>query len=1177
MAIKKGIYKVLNNQGNYDTIYLQTQAEQVIESDLKQFVSLTDKTSWNNKTDKGHKHTSNDISDATDANTAGKIIKRDANGDFAARNMKGNAATATKLQTSRTINGVSFDGSQDITITAAPTAHTHTSSQISDATNVNTANKIVKRDANGNFAAGTITANLSGNASTATKLQTARTINGVAFDGTSNITITATPTSHNHDDLYKRKTQDYKITPKLLSERQDLNVLYESGHYVSNSDGNSNTIINRPPGDKGFTLEVRTVYGSETASGRTIQTAIMRESNTIYVRSKPENGSWTSWLKQWNASNLTFGTGSEQMARGNHTHSYLPLSGGNLTGDLTINSNKVYHAGNKPTASEIGAAASSHNHNTGNITALTGYAKASTASALTASDSLNVALGKLEKSLDGKKDAGWLPTWSEVSGKPSTFNPASHTHTSQDVSKMTGYVKGSTTAAITATDTLNAAISKLEVALDNKSNNHSHPYRPNTWTPTWSDVTNKPSFATVATSGSYNDLTNKPNLVTINDSSTTATAQTWSAKKINDSLSGKANSSHKHASSDITGLGSAATLNAGTSANQVLKLDGNGKVPVSTLPSIAINETFTAKDQAAALKLTVEVGDVVIVTADAKTYICVDKSKTVFDEKFKALSSGTDTITKVEVENLLKNKVDKVSGKGLSTNDFTTAYKNKLDGIAANANNYVHPNDANTRHVTDSEKSNWNSKAAGNHNHDSVYLKMSGGTMSGSLTVLGTAASESFKVRGIQGLSSDGTTNDALYLNYNNTNPVYINGTNKVYHQGFKPTASEIGAAASNHSHDNYVVKSSGGNITIHADSDASTTTEYIYLRAGHNVLQVTSSGGGSTVTQGADKLTFNGNIVYHAGRKPTAAEIGAAASSHGNHVPATQTADARKFLRNDNTWQTLPSASTSATGIVQLNNATNSTSTTQAATANAVKLAYDLANSKASSSHGHNNLVSRGRVTMEAGTTRPGVAGLSMTEVYNNDYPTTYGNVMTMKGSGDGQLLIGWSGTSGAHAPAYIRSKRDTSDANWSGWAQIYTTAHKPSLTDLGISTLTRGNYLTGSNYNGTGNTTWAVDATTTATANKVVARDGSGDVHCRLVRSNYANQNTISGAMAFRVSNSGDDYIRFCSDTGAIRAFLSTYAKSETYTRTEMDNRYRQKSDLVFTDTISIITPSA
>lgn len=39
----------------------------------------------------------------------------------------------------------------------------------------------------------------------------------------------------------------------------------------------------------------------------------------------------------------------------------------------------------------------------------------------------------------------------------------------------------------------------------------------------------------------------------------------------------------------------------------------------------------------------------------------------------------------------LSGKVDKVAGKGLSTNDFTTAEKNKLAGIAEGANNYVHP------------------------------------------------------------------------------------------------------------------------------------------------------------------------------------------------------------------------------------------------------------------------------------------------------------------------------------------------------------------------------------------------------------------------------------------------------------------------------------------------------
>ena len=91
---------------------------------------------------------------------------------------------------------------------------------------------------------------------------------------------------------------------------------------------------------------------------------------------------------------------------------------------------------------------------------------------------------------------------------------------------------------------------------------------------------------------------------------------------------------------------------------------------------------------------------------------------------------------------------------------------------------------------------------------------------------------------------------------------------------------NDIGAAALSHTH-NYVPLSNNSTTKIVADSDASNTDEYAQLQAGHNYLRVTSSGGGGTVTQGADKLTFNGNIVYHAGRKPTASEIGAAASSH--------------------------------------------------------------------------------------------------------------------------------------------------------------------------------------------------------------------------------------------------------------------------------------------------------
>ena len=67
----------------------------------------------------------------------------------------------------------------------------------------------------------------------------------------------------------------------------------------------------------------------------------------------------------------------------------------------------------------------------------------------------------------------------------------------------------------------------------------------------------------------------------------------------------------------------------------------------------------------------------------------------------------------------IANKVDKVTGKGLSTNDYTTAEQTKLSGIATNANNYTHPanhspaiitQDSGNRFVSDAEKAIWNAK-----------------------------------------------------------------------------------------------------------------------------------------------------------------------------------------------------------------------------------------------------------------------------------------------------------------------------------------------------------------------------------------------------------------------------------------------------------------------------------
>ena len=109
--------------------------------------------------------------------------------------LTGNATTATTLQTARTINGVSFNGSANITITANTTntltrgafltgADFNGSAATTwavDATTTNTANKVVARDASGNFAAGTITASLNGNATTAT---TATNLSGGSVNDT---------------------------------------------------------------------------------------------------------------------------------------------------------------------------------------------------------------------------------------------------------------------------------------------------------------------------------------------------------------------------------------------------------------------------------------------------------------------------------------------------------------------------------------------------------------------------------------------------------------------------------------------------------------------------------------------------------------------------------------------------------------------------------------------------------------------------------------------------------------------------------------------------------------------------------------------------------------------------------------------------------------------------------
>lgn len=276
----------------------------------------------------------------------------------------------------------------------------------------------------------------------------------------------------------------------------------------------------------------------------------------------------------------------------------------------------------------------------------------------------------------------------------------------------------------------------------------------------------------VATSTFNTELAKKANATDVTNSLSLKADVT----ALESGLAGKANSVHTHTSSQITGLGTAATKNVGTGSGQIPLLNSSGKLETSVLPSIAINDTFTAASTTDAMKLTMEIGDILVLQDSARqaamdsqsedgkaitysvakstktlsdeyttyiasgrmTYLCVDPSANTFEERFRPLQSSGDTIsaaevqtalnlkvnvsdfnsyksqvtdnlelkadkadtyTKTQVDTYLANKVDKVSGKGLSTNDFTAAYKTKLDGVEAGANKYVHPTEDGNLHV----------------------------------------------------------------------------------------------------------------------------------------------------------------------------------------------------------------------------------------------------------------------------------------------------------------------------------------------------------------------------------------------------------------------------------------------------------------------------------------------
>jgi len=144
----------------------------------------------------------------------GKLFTKKDDNSVAEIGVTGNAATATKLETARTIAGVSFDGSTNISLNnnaitngAGYITATLTNEQVQDIVggmltgNTETGITVTYQDGDGtiDFVVGTLNQDTTGNAATATALETARNIGGVSFDGTGNINLPGVNTSGNQD------------------------------------------------------------------------------------------------------------------------------------------------------------------------------------------------------------------------------------------------------------------------------------------------------------------------------------------------------------------------------------------------------------------------------------------------------------------------------------------------------------------------------------------------------------------------------------------------------------------------------------------------------------------------------------------------------------------------------------------------------------------------------------------------------------------------------------------------------------------------------------------------------------------------------------------------------------------------------------------------------------------
>ncbi len=179
----------------------------------------------------------------------------------------GNAATATALETARTIHGVSFDGTANIDLSEV-IADT-VGAMVSSNTETNITVAYQDTDNTLDFTIGTLNQDTTGLAGTATALATARTIGGTSFDGTANIAVNLAATATALATARTIHGVSFDGTANIdLSE-----VVQDTVGAMFSSNTESGITVAYEDGDGTIDLTVGTLNQNTTGSAATLTTA----------------------------------------------------------------------------------------------------------------------------------------------------------------------------------------------------------------------------------------------------------------------------------------------------------------------------------------------------------------------------------------------------------------------------------------------------------------------------------------------------------------------------------------------------------------------------------------------------------------------------------------------------------------------------------------------------------------------------------------------------------------------------------------------------------------------------------------------------------------------------------------------------------------------------------------